>query len=149
MNNVQLSGRLVRDPSLKFIAKSGKAVATITIAVDKKMSREKKEEARAAGKPTADYIRCIAWGKQAETIANHFSKGKGITITAGSIATGSYKTNEGETRYTTDVNISDFEFPLSSGGSTGGGSESNDDFNFGNYNPDDFQVIEDDEDIPF
>lgn len=148
MNHTVLIGRLVRDGELRFIPNSGQAIYTMTVAVDRDMSREKKVEAQVAGKPTADFIRVVVWGKQAEHCANYLSKGRQCAV-QGSIQTGSYKTNQGETRYTTDIRASNVQF-LGGGESQGNGGQSGDDFNFGNYNPDDFQAIEDnEEDIPF
>ncbi len=145
MNHVILIGRLVRDPELRFIPNSGRAVVNFTVAVDRNLSREKKAEMQEKGQPTADFIRVIAWGKLAETCANYLSKGKQVAIN-GSIQTSSYKTNTGETRYATDVLANSVEFL---GSTDKPKNESTDEFNFGNYNPDDFQAIEDDEDIPF
>lgn len=146
MNHVILIGRLVRDPELRFIPNSGRAVVNFTVAVDRNLSREKKAEMQEKGQPTADFIRVIAWGKLAETCANYLSKGKQVAIN-GSIQTSSYKTNTGETRYATDVLANSVEFLQGSNDKPK--NESSDEFNFGNYNPDDFQAIEDDEDIPF
>lgn len=146
MNHVILIGRLVRDPELRFIPNSGRAVVNFTVAVDRNLSREKKAELQEKGQPTADFIRVIAWGKLAETCANYLAKGRMVAIN-GAIQTSSYKTNTGETRYSTDVLANSVEFI--GGNDNKPKNESTDDFNFGNYNPDDFQAIEDDEDIPF
>jgi single-strand DNA-binding protein len=146
MNHVVLIGRLVRDPELRFIAGSGRAVANFTLAVDKDMSRDKKAEMEAQGKPTADFIRVVVWGKTAELCANYLSKGRQVAI-QGSINTGSYKTQTGETRYTTDVVASKVEFIGSRGDSRPTGQS--DDFSLGGVDTSDFQAIEDDDDIPF
>lgn len=145
MNRVELIGRLVRDGELRFIPGSGKAVWNCTIAVDRRYSKDKKAELQAKGQPTADFIRVIAWGKTAENCANYTRKGSLIAV-EGSIQSGTYKTNAGETRYTTDIRAESIEFL---GGSNKDNAGQQDDFNYGNYNPDDFQAIEDDEDIPF
>ncbi|OQY09284.1 MAG: single-stranded DNA-binding protein, partial [Fusobacteriia bacterium 4572_132] len=63
MNDVNLIGRLTRDPLLKYIPGSGTAVSEFTLAVDKGLSKAKKKELETKGKPTADFIRIIAWGK--------------------------------------------------------------------------------------
>lgn len=148
MNHVILIGRLTRDPELRFIAGSGRAVANFTLAVDRGLSREKKAEMQAQGKPTADFIRIVVWGKQAEMCANYLTKGRQVAI-HGNIQTGRYQTQTGETRYTTDVVANRVEFI---GGSQGGGdnrSQGQDDFGMGTMDPADFQAIEDDDDIPF
>jgi single-strand DNA-binding protein len=147
MNQVVLIGRLTRDPELRFVAGSGRAVANFTLAVDKNLSREKRKEFEEKGIPTADFIRIVVWGKQAENCANYLAKGRMVAIN-GSISTGSYKTNTGETRYTTEVLANNVQF-LEWGDRQGGGAQKPvDDFSYG---PDvnDFQAIEDDDDIPF
>ncbi len=146
MNQVVLIGRLVKDPELRFIAGSGRAVANFTIAVDKEMSREKKAEMSAAGKPTADFIRIVAWGKTAELCADYLAKGRQVAVN-GSINTGSYKTPSGETRYTTDVVASRVEFI----GNKSDRSEfkQDDDFRVTGADTADFQALEEDDDIPF
>lgn len=102
-NNVVLIGRLTREPELRFIAGSGKGVCNFTIAVDRNLSKDKKAEMQSKGLPTADFIRCVIWGAGGEFIASNAHKGTLVSV-EGSIQTGSYKTNTGETRYSTDVN---------------------------------------------
>ncbi|WP_430884471.1 single-stranded DNA-binding protein [Fusibacter sp. JL216-2] len=147
MNQVVLIGRLVRDPELRFIAGSGRAVTNFTLAVDKGMSRDKKAELQAQGKPTADFIRIVAWGKTAELCANYLSKGSQVAVN-GSINTGQYKTQSGETRYTTDVVANNVEF-IGSRNDNRQPEQGSDDFSMGGMDTSDFQAIEDDDDIPF
>jgi single-strand DNA-binding protein len=115
MNKVILIGRLTRDPDLRFIASSGTAVTTITLAVDRSFKKD--------GQPEADFIRCVCYGKRAETIANYFSKGRLIAV-SGRIETGSYDKDNVKV-YTTNVIIEDFQFIESKGaGTTSGGRDS-------------------------
>lgn len=107
MNNATLLGRLTRDPELKY-TQSGTAVTRITVAVDRGLSKEKRQVAQANNQPTADFINCIGWGKTAELISNYFSKGNQIGI-VGRIQTGSYEKN-GQMVYTTDVVINSVSF---------------------------------------
>lgn len=108
MNNVILIGRLTRDPELRYTT-GGTAVARFTIAVDKQLSKEKKDEFEAQGKPTADFIRCISWGKQAEVVSEYTAKGLMVAVN-GRIETGSYQDQEGRTIYTTDVVTNQVKF---------------------------------------
>ncbi|MDN5300333.1 MAG: single-strand DNA-binding protein [Clostridiales bacterium] len=147
MNSVVLIGRLARDPELRFVPGSGMAVANFTMAIDKGLTREKKQEFESQGRPTADFIRIVVWGKQAENCSQYLSKGKLVAI-QGSIQTGSYKTQTGETRYTTEVLANRVEF-LEWGERTSTPNRSNDDFSFGSGGFDDYQAIEDDDDVPF
>lgn len=146
MNNVALIGRLTRDPELRFIAGSGTAVAQFTLAVDKNLSKEKRQQFEQQNKPTADFIRIVTWGKQAENCANYLEKGRRVAI-QGSISVTSYKSNTGETRYSTDVVASNVEFIDwgEKGKSHAKPSAPTFDDDFAN----DFRNIEDDEDIPF
>lgn len=108
MNSVSLMGRLTRDPELRYTANTQMANVRFVVAVNRKLSKEKRQEAESNGYPTADFISCMAWGKTAETIANYFSKGQRIAIT-GHIQTGSYE-KDGQRIYTTDVVVDSFDF---------------------------------------
>lgn len=108
MNQVVLIGRLTKDPEIRY-AQNGNAQCIFTLAVDRGLSREKKEEMTAEGKPTADFIRIIVWGKSAENCSKYLSKGSQCAV-SGRIVTGSYEASDGTRRYTTDVNANYVEF---------------------------------------
>lgn len=101
MNNVVLIGRATKDLELKYL-QTGTAVSTFTIAVDKGLSKEKQEETKSKGQPTADFINIVAWGKQAEFIAEHLKKGKLVGV-QGRIQTRTYDANDGSKRYITEI----------------------------------------------
>lgn len=90
MNTVSLIGRLVKDANITSANNGQMQVAKFTIAVN----RIKKDE--------ADFINCVAFDKTAEIIGKYTTKGSQVGI-VGHIQTGSYKTKEGNTVYTTDV----------------------------------------------
>lgn len=108
MNQVVLIGRLTKDPEIRY-AQNGNAQCIFTLAVDRGLSREKKEEMAAEGKPTADFIRIVVWGKSAENCSKYLSKGSQCAV-SGRIVTGSYEASDGTRRYTTDVNANFVEF---------------------------------------
>lgn len=114
MNNCVLTGRLTRDPELTFIPSTGLAVCKMNLAVDKDLYGEKKQQAIRQGKPTADFINITVFGKSAENCANYLNKGSKCAI-HGRINTGSYTTQSGEKRYTTDVIADKVEFLDSKG----------------------------------
>lgn len=153
MNSVVLIGRLARDPDLKFLP-SGMAVTRISLAVDKELFGDKKQEAINQGKPTADFISVTVFGKQAESCANYLSKGSMCAVN-GRINTGSYTTQSGEKRYTTDVIANRIEFigsKQSSSSSTLPGKPTNSDSNFfDDFSDDDNDIFQpvDEDDIPF
>lgn len=128
MNCVSLIGRLVRDPELRY-AQNGTAICRFTLAVDRRMSKQKRQEAQANNQQTADFIGCTAFGQTAELIANYHRKGSQIGV-EGRIQTGSYE-KEGRTIYTTDVVVNAISFIGSSQGQNQGGFNQN---NFQNQN---------------
>ena len=163
MNSVNLIGRLVRDPELRY-TQSQTATCTFTLAVDKKMSREKRQEAEDNNRPTADFPRITVWGAQAENVSRYLSKGSQCAV-IGRIQTGSYQDREtGKTIYTTDIIADRVEFLDSrnnaqnnagamqrrnKGNYTNSGGNFNTGQNTDGFFEDDFQEIEDDHRIPF
>lgn len=102
LNNVVLIGRLTRDPELRYIANSGTALCKFNLAVDRNLSKEKKQEAESKGWQTADFINITVWGRQGENAANYLSKGRLVAV-QGRIQTGSYEKEDGTRVYTTEV----------------------------------------------
>ncbi len=146
MNKVVLIGRLTKDPELKFAQGTGTAVATFTVAVNRRFKRE--------GQPEADFIPAVVFGKQAEATANYMSKGKLISV-SGSIQTRSYDAKDGTKRYVTEVIADEVSF-LEWGGNKASGTNTNQggyngESNAGSYDfgsASDITPI-DDGDIPF
>lgn len=118
MNIVVLYGRLTKDPELRY-SQSGTASCFTNVAVNRSMSKEKRQEAEANGQPTADFIGIKAFGKTAEILSNYFHKGNRIAV-EGKITTGSYEKN-GQTIYTTDVIVNRVHF-IESAKENGGGN---------------------------
>ena len=103
MNKVILMGRLTRDPEIRYSqGESATAVARYTLAVDRRFNRNGDEN-------NADFIGCVAFGKQAEFAERYLHKGIKMLVT-GRIQTGSYTNQEGQKVYTTDVVVEDQEF---------------------------------------
>ena len=116
MNNVNILGRLTRDVDLRM-TNSNLAIGRFNVAVDRKLSKEKRIEAESNNQPTADFISCIAFGRTAENIATYFKKGQRIAV-SGHIQTGSYENQQGQRIYTTDVVVDSFDFVESNSSST-------------------------------
>lgn len=135
MNRVELIGRLVRDPELKYTPGTGTAVATFSIAVDRRYSKN--------GQKEADFIRIIAWGKQAENVATYMTKGRLIGI-SGRIQTNSYENKDGEKRYSFDVVADEVNFLDKAKPQT---QPVNNDITQGDF-PEDMMPV-DNKDIPF
>lgn len=94
MNKVILIGRLARDPEMRSTM-GGNSVTRFTLAVSRAFTNQN-------GERGADFISCVAWRKQAENIAKYCTKGSQVAV-EGRIQTGSYDTQDGGKRYTTDV----------------------------------------------
>lgn len=118
MNKVILMGRLTRDPEIRYSQNdSSMAVARYTIAVDRRVSRNGGDDQQ-----TADFIGCVAFGRNAEFAERYLKKGTKIAI-EGRIQTGSYTNRDGQRVYTTDVVVENHEF-CESRGANGGSYES-------------------------
>lgn len=104
MNNVNLVGILAEDPELRY-TQSNKAYVRVAVGVRRNISKEQKE----AGAKSIDWISCIFWDTNAENLAKYMKKSGLIAIT-GKLVTGSYESQDGTTRYTTDVRVYQLTF---------------------------------------
>lgn len=142
MNKVILMGRLVRDPDVRYSqGEQATAIARYTLAVDRRFKRDGDQQ-------TADFINCVAFGKNGEFVEKYFNKGIKIVV-VGRIQTGSYTNQEGQKVYTTDIVVEEQEFAESKNVADGG--QKNNNSNLGNVVGDGFMNIPDgiDEELPF
>ena len=95
MNNLNLTGRLVRPAALRNTGE--KARATFTLAVD------------GFGSQPTSWIPVTCFGRTAENVAEYTDKGHLIAI-EGRITSGKYVNDEGVTIYTLDVIANRVEF---------------------------------------
>ena len=102
LNKVILMGRLTRNPEVRYSqGEKATCVAKYTLAVNRRFHRE--------GEQDADFINCVAFGKQGEFAEKYLKQGTKIVI-SGRIQTGSYTNRDGVKVYTTDVVIEEREF---------------------------------------
>ena len=103
MNKVILMGRLTRDPDIRQGQGEGSTVVSrYTLAVDRRFKRDGSDQ-------TADFISCVAFGKQAEFMEKYTHKGTKLVV-CGRLQTGSYTNKDGQKVYTTDVVTDEVEF---------------------------------------
>lgn len=103
MNNVSLTGRLVRDPEVRYSqGENPTGVARYTLAVLRPFKSNN-------GGQDADFISCVAFGKSAEFAEKYMKQGMMFAVT-GRIQTGSYDGKDGKKVYTTDVVVATQEF---------------------------------------
>ena len=113
MNKVILMGRLTRDPEVRYSqGENATAVARYTLAVDRRYNRNNDEQ-------SADFINCVAFGRNGEFAEKYLRKGTKIAAT-GRIQTGSYTNKDGVRVYTTEVVIEEQEFAESKNSSSAG-----------------------------
>jgi single-strand DNA-binding protein len=115
INKVLLYGNLVRDPEEKALP-SGIKVANFSIAT----SRTYKDK-DGNKKETTEFHNVVAFGKQAELIAQYMKKGKGIYVD-GRLQTRSWDDKATNVKkYRTEVIVENFQFgpnPTGQGGGT-------------------------------
>lgn len=92
INKAILEGRIVREIELRKTA-GGKSYTSFTLAVNRTYKQE--------GQPDADFITCVAWGKNADVLGKYTEKGKLISVD-GHIQTRSYESNSKKV-YVTEV----------------------------------------------
>ena len=68
LNRCIIMGRLTRSPELRR-TQSGKAVTSVTLAVDRDFKGQN-------GEKETDFIDIVAWGNTAEFLCNYFTKGR-------------------------------------------------------------------------
>ena len=78
------------------------AIARYTLAVDRRFRRDNDQQ-------TADFISCVAFGRNGEFAEKYLHQGTKI-VAEGRIQTGSYTNKDGHKVYTTDVVIETAEF---------------------------------------
>ena len=101
MNCWNGTGRFCQDPEIKITEKNGKEmkIANFTLAVNRKYKSEEQ---------SADFIRCVAFGKTAEFIETYFCKGMKADV-IGEIRTSSFE-KDGQRNFYTNIQISSIEF---------------------------------------
>lgn len=144
MNKVILMGRLTRDPEVRYSqGENAMAVARYTLAVDRKYNRNNDEQ-------SADFINCVAFGRNGEFAEKYLRKGTKIVV-VGHIQTGSYTNKDGIRVYTTDVIVDEHEFAESKNSSSNNAGSSSDSTPGYDSAGDGFMNIPDgiDEELPF
>lgn len=102
MNLVILSGRIVRDPDIRYSQSADNmAIARFTLAVDRSHKKSKDEQ--------ANFINCTCFGKTAEIVEKYCRKGTKL-IVSGEWITGHYTDKAGNKVYTNDCNVAKLEF---------------------------------------
>lgn len=141
MNKVILMGRLTKDPDLRYTSANNTAVASFTIAVNRRAAKE--------GQPQADFINIVAWSKTAEFCGKYFTKGMQVAV-VGRIQTRTWDDNEGKRHYVTEVVADETYFADSKRGDTGNaGGFQQKPYNDAPAAGDGFYPMDEDDELPF
>ena len=108
MNNVNLIGRLTNAVDFRY-SQAQNPYCFFTIAVDRGLSKEKKEELQAMNKQTADFIRIVVYGIMAENCKKFLKKGRNVAV-QGRIQTGVYIAEDGQKKYTFNIEAERVQF---------------------------------------
>ena len=104
LNKVMLIGHIQpNDPELRY-TQSGQAVCSFKMVTDESY---KDKEGNMVER--SEWHNIVFWGKAGEIINQYMKKGRQIYI-EGKIQTRKYEDKEGQTRYITEINGSDFAF---------------------------------------
>jgi single-strand DNA-binding protein len=94
LNKAMLIGNVGKEPEVRKTANS--TVCNFSMATNDRRFKD------ADGNPRTEWHNVVAWGKLAEIIGEHVTKGTSLYI-EGRIQTRKWETNAGETRYSTEI----------------------------------------------
>jgi single-strand DNA-binding protein len=103
LNKVQLIGNITRDPELKALP-NGTKVVNIPMATNRTW-----KDAKGDKQQSTEYHNVIAFGKQAEVIAQYIKKGSSMYID-GRLQTRTWEDKDNRKQYRTEVVIESFQF---------------------------------------
>ncbi len=112
LNKVLLVGNLTRDPELRAIP-SGTKVVQIGLATNRTW-----KDQSGARKEATEYHNVVAFGRQAETIAQYCKKGSSLYI-EGRLQTRSWEGQDGKKNYRTEIVLDSFQFGPRAAGAGG------------------------------
>lgn len=102
MNKVMLSGRLTRDPEVRYSqGENSLAIARFSLAVDRRFKKQ--------GESDADFFNCTAFGKQGEFVEKYLKQGTKILVT-GRLQNENYTNKEGQKVYGMKIIVEEIEF---------------------------------------
>lgn len=101
MNKITVSGRLVKDPVVRYTP-NGKILCRFTLAVQR-------EYKNAEGNYDADYIPVVLWSNSAEVAGNNLAKGNKILV-EGRIHTRSYLDKQNVKHWVVELIARRFEY---------------------------------------
>jgi single-strand DNA-binding protein len=144
VNKVILLGNLGKDPDVRYTP-NGVPVTTFSLAINRNVKDGD------GWKEQTEWVRCVAWERQAETIGQYVKKGNQLYI-EGRLQTREWTDKDDVKRYTTEIIVQDFTLIGSKKqNDEGGGDEQDWTANSNPKRPNNYQDTEEmePEDIPF
>lgn len=105
LNRIVLVGNLTKDPELRYTPANGVAVASFTLAVNRRFSQKKE----------TDFVPIVVWRVQAENCAKYLGKGSMVAVD-GRLQIRSYEDREGQKRTIAEVVADSVQFLSPPGG---------------------------------
>ncbi|MEK7185819.1 MAG: single-stranded DNA-binding protein [Patescibacteria group bacterium] len=100
LNRAQIIGNLTKDPELRYTP-NGTAVCSFSIATNRNWTTDSGEK-----KEDVEFHRVVAWNKLAEICSQFLVKGRKVFV-EGRLSTRSWNAQDGTSRSTTEIIISD------------------------------------------
>lgn len=127
MNKILVVGRLASDPAARTTS-TGKSQSNFRVAVQRNFTN-------ADGKREADFFLVVAWGKTADFVNTHLTKGRTVAV-EGRLQNRSWEAQDGSKRYVTEIIADNVEtvgslkedVPVDAGGSVAPVDDGNADF---------------------
>ena len=98
MNKISAVGRVVADAEVRF-TKSGDPIASFRLASDVGFGDNK----------TTNWFSCQIWGKRAESLAPHLTKGSQLTV-FGTLKLREWEDKEGQKKLSPDISVDELAF---------------------------------------
>ena len=142
INKVILVGCLGVDPEKKQTS-TGQTVTRLSLATSESWTnREGKRQEK------TEWHRVVVWGKLAETCAKHLSTGRQVYID-GRLQTRSWKTEQGESKFSTEVVANQVLFLGTKASSSAGSRDTRDKKNNASQYPAEEKFDTKEDDLPF
>ena len=113
INKALIYGNLTRDPELRSLP-SGMQVTEVGVATNRTW-----KDKNGAKQESAEFHNVVAFGKQAELIAQYLRKGQPMFV-EGRIQTRSWDAQDGTKKYRTEIVVDNFQFGPKGAGSGSG-----------------------------
>ena len=102
MNKIIVIGNIGRDPEMRYTA-SGQSVTSFSIASNRRYTTAAGEQ-----REETEWFNVSAWGRLAETCNQYLTKGQQVYV-EGKLTSRTYQGNDGQTRFSLDINLTEMQ----------------------------------------